>query len=188
MSNTSESELHELLIGLGQVDIKSEFIILHHYPFKPSIAYQHKILNAKEINDIDLKATPLTIRVGDELIFISINHKLELENFATTNQIQLIERPDIWSWILEPFLDTEYTENNHLQISNLLQKHGLKPEQITVLRNEVEDQMLKYNFDTMLWEWCSFDASDVLRAMRTKYNKEEFERFFKQVMNIALLS
>lgn len=187
MSNTSESELLELLINLGQADIKSEFIILHNYPFKPSIAYQHKILNAKEIKDIDLKATPLTIRVADELIFISVNHKLELENFANTNQIQLIERPDIWSWILEPFLDTEYTEKNHLWISNQLQKHGLEPEKIAELRNEVEEQMLKYNFDTMLWEWCYFDASDVLRAMRTKYNEEEFERFFNRVMNIALL-
>lgn len=48
--------------------------------------------------------------------------------------------------------------------------------------------MLKYNFDTMLWEWGGFDASDVLRAMRTKYRKEEFEDFYRRVMEIALLT
>jgi hypothetical protein len=56
------------------------------------------------------------------------------------------------------------------------------------LRAEVEIQMLKYNFDTMLWEWGGFSACDVLRAMRTKYNENEFREFYKRVMKIALLN
>jgi hypothetical protein len=56
------------------------------------------------------------------------------------------------------------------------------------LRAEVENQMLKYNFDTMLWEWGGFGASDVLRAMRTKYNKNEFSDFYERVMKTALLT
>ena len=47
--------------------------------------------------------------------------------------------------------------------------------------------MYKYNFDTMLWEWVGFSAFDVLRAMRTKYDKDEFREFYKRVMGIALL-
>lgn len=61
-------------------------------------------------------------------------------------------------------------------------------DQIKSLRTEVETQMLKYNFDTMLWEWCGFNASDVLRAMRTAYKKEAYEDFYKRVMEIALLT
>ena len=40
----------------------------------------------------------------------------------------------------------------------------------------------------MLWEWGGFDASDVLRAMRAKYKKEEFGDFYRRVMEIALLT
>ncbi|WP_417602277.1 hypothetical protein [Owenweeksia hongkongensis] len=46
--------------------------------------------------------------------------------------------------------------------------------------------MLKYNFDTMLWEWGGLDLSDVLAAMRVKYNDEDFGNFYKQAMEIQL--
>ena len=44
--------------------------------------------------------------------------------------------------------------------------------------------MLKYNFDTMLWEWISLGLPDVLQAMRVKYSDEEFEEFYKRAMTI----
>jgi len=48
--------------------------------------------------------------------------------------------------------------------------------------------MLKYNFDTMLWEWCFLGTLDVLSAMRTKYKKEQYKEFYERVMKIALLT
>ena len=94
----------------------------------------------------------------------------------------------IWGWILEPFLDTEFTAETDQRLTNLLGSYGLTTDQVKSLRKEVESQMLKYNFDTMLWEWGGFDALDVLKAMRTKYNKTEFKDFYGRVMEIALLT
>jgi len=46
--------------------------------------------------------------------------------------------------------------------------------------------MIKYNFDTMLWEWVDLDLFDVLRAMRVKYDAAEFNKFYWEAMRIAL--
>lgn len=112
--------------------------------------------------------------------------RLNSKDLQKNNNIKTIERPPVWSWILEPFLDTEYTIDTDQRMIQFLAEHGLTADQVKSLRDEVEVQMLKYNFDTMIWEWGMFDASDVLCAMRTKYNRDEFDDFYKRVMKIAL--
>lgn len=188
MFSTSKKEVSELLISIGSVTFGDNFIKLENYPFEPSIAFKKAVFKSEEIDDIDCKAYPPTIRIKEELIFVNRENISELERFATRNNVQAFERKNIWSWILEPFLDTEFTTETDRHLTTLLENYGLTPEQVNALRAEVEIQMLKYNFDTMLWEWVQFDASDVLRAMRTKYNKSEFADFYRRVMNIALLA
>ena len=173
---------------MGQLTIGNDFLKIVNYPFEPSIAYRQKTFNSCQIDDIDFKSYPPTIRIKDELIFLTREKKSELEKFAIDNNIKIAERPIIWGWILEPFLDTEYTTETDQRLMQILESYGLTTEYVNSLRKEVEKQMLKYNFGTMLWEWVSFDASDVLRAMRTKYNKEAFRNFYKRVMAIALLT
>lgn len=180
--------MNELLVSTGQLTIGDDFLKIENYPFKPSIAYRQTIFKTNQIDDIDFQSYPPTFKVGNELIFLTSEKKVELEEFAKKNNIKTVERPMIWGWILEPFLDTEFTTETDERLTKLLINYGLKADQIKSLRSEVETQMLKYNFDTMLWEWGGFDASDVLRAMRTKYKKAEFEDFYKRVMNIALLT
>lgn len=188
MFSSSKSEVKELLISMGQLIISDKFLKIENYPFEPSIAYKQTIFRGEQIGDIDFKSCPPTIRVGDELIFLTREKKDELEEFAKRNNIKTVERPMIWGWILEPFLDTEFTLEADNRLTKLLGSYGLTADKIKSLRTEVKIQMLKYNFDTMLWEWGGFDASDVLRAMRTKYNKDEYQNFYKQVMEIALLT
>jgi hypothetical protein len=48
--------------------------------------------------------------------------------------------------------------------------------------------MVKYNFDIMLWDWTHLGAFDVLSAMSTKYDKAEYQYFYKNVMRIALMN
>ena len=38
----------------------------------------------------------------------------------------------------------------------------------------------------MLWDWGVLGLSDVLGAMRVKYNKEEFVDFYNRAMEIQL--
>ncbi|MBK6963192.1 MAG: hypothetical protein IPH20_04440 [Bacteroidales bacterium] len=188
MFRTSKNEVNEMLVSMGQLTIGDTFLIIENYPFEPSIAYSQTKFTADQIDELDCKSYPPTIRIKDELIFLPTEKKNELEDFAEKNKISIVERPMIREWILEPFLDTEFTAGSDQRLTSLLGKSGLTADQVSSLRAEVETQMLKYNFDTMLWEWGGLGASDVLRAMRTKYNKDEFKDFYKRVMEIALLT
>jgi hypothetical protein len=188
MFSTSKSEVKELLVSMGHLTIGDDFLKIENYPFEPSIAYRQTIFAAHQIQDIDIKSYPLSFRIGNELIFLPAEKKKELEEFAKKNNIKTVERPWIWGWILEPFLDTEFTAETDQRLTDLLEEYGLTTDEVKSLRAEVENQMLKYNFDTMLWEWGGFGASDVLRAMRTKYNKNEFSDFYERVMKTALLT
>ena len=188
MFSTSKSEVRELLVSTGQLTIGDDFLKIENYTFEPSIAYGQTIFKTNQIDDIDFKSYPPTFRVGNELIYLTSEKKVELEEFAKKNNIKTIERPMIWGWILEPFLDTEFTTETDQRLTKLLESYGLTTDQVKSLRTEVETQMLKYNFDTMLWEWGGFDALAVLKAMRTKYKKEEFGDFYRRVMELALLT
>ncbi|QUY58131.1 hypothetical protein I2F65_17250 [Chryseobacterium arthrosphaerae] len=188
MFRSSKSEIREFLVSLGQLSFADDSLTIKNYPFEPSIAYRQNTFPSEQIDDIDFTSSPPTCRIGNELLFLSAEQKTELKKFAGRNNIKTVKRPMIWEWILEPFLDTEFTAETDQKLTQILAKFGLTAEQVQNLRAEVETQMLKYNFDTMLWEWCGFDASDVLRAMRTKYQKAEFEDFYQRVMEIALLT
>jgi hypothetical protein len=186
MFSTSKSEVKELLVSIGELTIGDDFLKIENYPFEPSIAFKQTLFNTNQIDDIDHKSYPPTFRCGNELIFLTAEKNVEIEKFAKKNNIKIVERPMIWEWILEPFLDTEFSIETDQRMTKLLEIYGLNTDQVKSLRAEVETQMLKYNFDTMLWEWCGLGASDVLRAMRTKYKKAEFEDFYRRVMEIAL--
>ena len=188
MFSTSKSEVKELLVSMGQLTIGDDFLKIENYPFEPSIAYGQTIFKANQIDDIDFKSYPPTFRVGNEVVFLTSEKKIEIEDFATKNNIKTVERSRIWDWILEPFLDTEFTNETDQRLTKLLESYGLTKDQVKSLRVEVETQMLKYNFDTMLWELGGFGSSDVLSAMRTKYKKDEYEDFYRRVMEIALLT
>ena len=196
MFSTSKEEVSEMLVRMGQVTIGDDFLKIENYPFEPSIAYRQTIFKPDQIDDIDLLADPQTIRINDELIFLTGDKRIsttreyrsEVRNFAKRNNIKTVERRDVWRGILEPFLDTEFTPEIDQRTTQFLESYGLTTDQVRSLRAEVEIQMLKYNFDTMIWEWCAFGTEDVLKAMRTKYNRDEFRDFYKRVMAIALLT
>jgi len=188
MFSTSKTEVMQLLVGMGEATILQNAIKISNYPFEPSTAFAEGEFRVADISDVDITSFPPTMRVRDELIFISAKQKEELSRFAIENNIKIVNRPPLWDWILAPFLDTEFTEETDQRLNALLNEYGLIKEDILSLRKEVETQMLKYNFDTMLWEWGMFGAYDVLSAMRPKYDREQFRDFYGRVMKIALLS
>tara|TARA_R110002020_G_scaffold23460_5_gene78008 strand:- start:1441 stop:1731 length:291 start_codon:yes stop_codon:yes gene_type:complete len=86
--------------------------------------------------------------------------------------------------ILEPYLDTEFTKENQERVTERLSENGIEPSEVDKIRGEVGMQMYKYNFDTMLWDWCSLGLADVLSAMRARYNTDEFRDFYKRALEI----
>ena len=186
MFSTSKKEVNDMLVSSGQLRIESEFLQIDDYPFQPSIAYGMTKIFVDTIEEIDIESYPPTIKVKDELIFLTSEKRDELKAFARRNDLRKVKRPDIWGWILEPFLDTEFTKETDERLTRLLNEYGLTKETVDSIRKEVKTQMLKYNFDTMLWEWGGLGAEDVLKAMQTKYDKEDFKEFYDRVMKIAL--
>lgn len=100
------------------------------------------------------------------------------------HNIKLAKHSWNWDWILEPYLDTEFTKENQVRVMKRLNENGIEKLEVNKIRREVGAQMYKYNFDTMLWDWCSLGFVDVLSAMRVKYNKEQFRDFYKRALEI----
>lgn len=173
-----------MLCGIGKSEINEDEIRISQYPFKPSIVYPNMIIKANQIDAICWDSYPPAIKVKDEYIFISREHSEILKQFVVRNKVNTFKTIWVWQWLLEPYLDTEYTQETDLRLNELLNKGGISNDEINSIRNEVKDQMMKYNFDTMLWEWGGLGLEDVLAAMRAKYNKVKFDDFFKRAMEI----
>jgi hypothetical protein len=184
--STSKKEVNDLLVSSGQLRFESDYLEIDGYPFQPSIAYGQTKIPSDIIDEIDIESYPPTIKVKNELIFLTSEKRDELKEFAHRHNLKAVKRPDIWGWILAPFLDTEFTKETDERLSGLLNEYGLTEEIVNSIRKEIKTQMLKYNFDTMLWEWGGLGAEDVLKAMRTKYNEEDFKEFYDKVMKLAL--
>lgn len=71
-----------------------------------------------------------------------------------------------------------------MRVTERLKEKGIETTEVEKIRSEVGAHMYKYNFDTMLWDWCSLGLVDVLSAMRAKYNKEEFRDFYIRALEI----
>ncbi|WP_299211076.1 hypothetical protein [uncultured Aquimarina sp.] len=175
---------NNLFCGVGDSEIHENTILISNYPFEPSIAYPEKLITVTEIDAICVDFGTLKIKIKDDIVFLSAEKKDELKMFAERNKIPLSAYSWNWDWILEPYLDTEFTEENNKQVTARLLENGFNKIEIDTIRNEVGKQMYIYNFDTMLWDWCSLSLFDVLSAMRAKYTKEEFREFYKRAIEI----
>ncbi len=181
---STPDELEKFLCGIGESEIKQTEIIIDNYPFEPSQVHPNRIIHFSEIDEIHLDNYPPTIKMGAELIFISREKIEPLGAFAENNKIPTNKLNANWQWITEPFLDTEYSEDQKERTIKILNANGISRDEVKQLRAEISKQMLKYNFDTMLWEWAALGLDDVLPAMRPKFGKEAFEEFYWKAMEI----
>ncbi len=94
----------------------------------------------------------------------------------------MIEHSWNWDWILEPYLDTEFTKEKEQKVQARLLENGFEKQEINQIRAEIGKQMYKYN--AILWDWCSLGLHDVLSAMRAKYNHQDFSDFYKRAIAI----
>ncbi|WP_143744089.1 hypothetical protein [Maribacter ulvicola] len=174
----------DILCGIGESDIRESEIVITEYPFEPSIAYPTVVVAASDIVCLSVEIGMCKVHVKNDIILVSAEHKETLKQFALRNHIRLIPQSWNWDWLLEPYLDTEFTKANERQVLEQLLENGFTANEVDTIREEVKDQMYVYNFDTMLWDWCSLSLADVLAAMRVKYSKEQFHDFYKRALEI----
>lgn len=183
---SSEYEIKNLICGIGKSEILDSIIKISEYPFEPSSVFPNKEIKVDDIKSISWDSFPPLLRIDNEVIFISREHSDILKQFADRNRIEIFEPTGNWDWLLEPYIDTEYTDETDRKLTSLLKNNGILKKEIDEIRSEVREQMFKYNFDTMLWDWCNLGLSDVLGAMRLKYNKQQFTSFYNKAMEIEL--
>jgi hypothetical protein len=168
----------KVIFGKSQISFKG-------YPFRDSIAYQKGIIHVADIENVDITSFPPQIKVNNELIFISAQHKAQLEKFSIENNIKLVRRVNLWALILEPFLYIEFDEKHDERTYSILKKYNVEKELVDALRNRIRKPMIV--FDSVYWDWHSLDSYDVLIAMRPTLTKKEFTKFYAEVMEIALI-
>ncbi|SFR75625.1 hypothetical protein [Maribacter stanieri] len=176
--------LKRLLCGIGKSEVRENEIEITDYPFEPSIVYPTGIILASDIDAMSIEFGVCKIYVKNDIVFITSEKKEVLKQFSEVHNIEIIPHSWNWDWLLEPYLDTEFTKENEERCLVQLINNDFTKEEVNAIRKEIEKQMYAYNFDTMLWDWCSLSLSEVLSAMRAKYNKEDFRKFYKRALEI----
>ncbi|MFY9223781.1 MAG: hypothetical protein WAQ98_14000 [Blastocatellia bacterium] len=180
-------------INNHKVSIRPDGFFFTDYPFKPASIYPSGLVSYSHIKEIVICNFPPEIRTKDEeILFITDIKDKKLETVALKNNIALVSKVDVWSYILEPFLDTESTEKQKEETLQLLEKNNISRQECKKLRDFVEQAMTAYNFTSGLWEWFHLGLFDVLLAFtgflsghRHKLSDKKFKEFYHQAMEIA---
>ncbi len=180
-------------INNHKVSIRPDGFFFTDYPFKPASIYPSGLVSYSHIKEIVICNFPPEIRTkSEEILFITDIKDEELKKVALNNNIDLVLRVDVWSYILEPFLDTEFTEEQQERTLQVLEENNISRQECKKLRDFVEQAMTAYNFTSGLWEWVHLGLFDLLLAFsgflsghRHKLSDEKFKMFYHQAMEIA---
>ena len=138
-------------------------------------------------------ANPPEIRTLDgETLFVPAEQQADFLKAIADQSLNVVQRPDIWYLILEPFLDTEFTAEQSEQTIERLAEFGIPRSEVTRTRDEVEAAMLSYN--SPIGDWLHLSLYDVLYAMRNtlttkaianRFFPARYARFYQDAMQIA---
>jgi len=171
-------------------------LIINDVPWKPSYLFPNAVLSPDDIENVinGYLSPSIKTKAGEILIFdYSKNESMILENYAKENEIALIDYVDVWSLILEEFLDTEIDEEANNRIFSILAQCRIEKEETQKIRLELKEMMLDYNFASGLWEWANLGMNDLLNACKGTLNRnirmtsEYFEKYYWEVMRIQEL-
>ena len=180
------SSLTKLFAHLPDVIFTEEGIQFQEYPFAPSTIYPSQLLVVADIEEINEKAAPPEIRTRNgDILFISAVQKDDLLKFAKQNKLPVIYRFDIWDRLLEPFLDTEFGDEEKKRTLRILEQNGISEKECETIREEVSRAMIPYNFATGLWDWAHLGLKDLLSALRGILSEADFQRYYWYTMEIA---
>jgi hypothetical protein len=174
-------------IDLVSVAFSEEGLRFEGYPFAPASVYPRGFVAWREVQEVAIRAAPpeVWLRDAPEILFVSAEQRDELARFAEQAGVPLVRRVDLWDLILEPFLDTTFSEEMQERSLEILAAHGVTREQCANLRGRVERAMVRYNFDSGLWDWVHLGLYDVLSALRGEVRSEEYRAFYGEAMEIA---
>jgi len=165
-----------------QLDIKRGRIILPRYSYPASGA---RLFERPDIVEI-IDWFPLTLlTTAGEFILIDREKRDAVMAFCAANEIPFTSRYDIWGDLLEPFLDTEHSEEWQARTRAAIRRAGLSDAEIDAIRARVEHPML--SLTAVTWEWTHYSLSDVLTAMKPGLigTRRNWDEFYAEAMRIT---
>lgn len=138
--------------------------MLAGYPF--ARAARPSRIPAESLTEICVGWAPPAVRTREgEFLFIEAPHAAQLAAFGERNGVPFVRREDVWSLILEPFLDTEFGADARERTLARLGACGVPRDEVASIRERVEWRMLALTAVT--WEWVYYGLYDVLTVMRS---------------------
>ncbi|MGC4935110.1 hypothetical protein ACLQ3C_15660 [Gordonia sp. DT30] len=143
-------------------------------------------LSVNGIRDVDSTQFPPQIRTkGGETLFVPRTNRFALAELAARHGIPETRRPDLWSLLLDPFLDTEVTTEQIGHVDRILRAHGLTDAEIGGVRANVAEMAESYN--AFMWEWTDLDLYDLICASSVWHRSEadQGRAFYTWAMELA---
>lgn len=176
-----------------RISFRDDGIEFHDYPYPPASVYPSGVIGFDAIREVDPDAAPPEIRtVRGEILFAPAALKDHLRHMAAQHSIPCVKRIDVWDLILEPFIDTEFSQEHQERTFTILEESGISREECLRIRASVAEAMYAYNIDSGLWDWCHLGLSDVLDALqgklsgkRHRLSPENFDAFYWRAMKMA---
>jgi hypothetical protein len=159
-------------------------LVLEGYPFPRG--ERRARIPAEALGEVCVGWFPPTVRTREgEYLFIPAEQAGELAAFASQHGIPYVRRNDVWSLILEEFLDTEFPPELQEGTLRFLESNGVSRAETQAMRELVGKRMLALTVAT--WEWQHYGLHDVLSAMRpfTFTTGWSFSRFYEESMRLA---
>lgn len=144
-----------------QVELKTDRILFPRgYFSRHSLIGKPAELKADVINEVNLQTFPHSLVIHhQEVIFLPRITKEELRDFATRNHIPIAQRFDIWAAINEPFLDTEFDEQERVATLRQLAENGISEPEAEAIRRKIR---LSMSMNMFAWEWVYLGQFDYL--------------------------
>lgn len=175
------------------VSASADGIEIGGYPFPPASVYPGGVVPITEIAEIDSTSAPPELRLrSGEVLFVTAEQKLLLQAWARKHGVPEAPRTDVWGLLLEPFLDTELSEEVQQRTVTRLLERGFSRSEIERLRGRFGPAMIAYNIASGLWDWVHLGAFDLLQAHMGKLagetfrcSPEELEELYWMVMRLS---
>jgi hypothetical protein len=78
-----------------------------------------------------------------------------------------------WALVCEEVVDTEYSPDHYERIAAELLRRHISITELEEMRVFAWETAGWFNFDKMVWDWCSLDEEDIQKAI--KWQAEEGE-------------
>jgi len=171
----------------SKVTFDGQALRFSDYPFRPASVFPSGAVTAGQVAEVNLES-PSQVRLkSGEILFVGHSDKSALLSFVNRFDVPRRRRLAVWGALLNPFVDTTFTQSEIDGEFHWLESLGLDRETVTRWRREVTIAMVAYNFGTMLWDWAGLGLYDVLRAQQAHVGRSEFARFHARAMTLAAL-